>query len=72
MTLLSGTFARGMLDRVDNRIYFADEPEANGEDDDLRGLTEEQRRTLIAERTDDGYRLDLYLQDDRETEFFAV
>ena len=65
-------FARGLLDRLVTRIYFADEAAANAEDVVLRGLTEEQRRTLVAEPTDDGYRLDLYLQGDRETVFFAV
>ena len=65
-------FARGLLDRVVTRIYVADEAEANAEDAVLRGLTEEQRRTLVAEPTDDGYRLDLYLQGERETVFFAV
>jgi len=65
-------FARGILDRVVTRIYFADEAEANAEDVVLRGLTDDQRSTLIAERTDDGYRLDFYLQGDRETVFFAV
>jgi protocatechuate 3,4-dioxygenase alpha subunit len=65
-------FARGLLDRVVTRIYFADEAQANGEDVVLAALSEEQRRTLIAEPTDDGYRLDFYLQGDRETVFFAV
>jgi protocatechuate 3,4-dioxygenase alpha subunit len=65
-------FARGMLDRVVTRIYFADEAEANAEDVVLRGLTDEQRRTLVAEKTDDGYRLDIHLQGDDETVFFAV
>jgi protocatechuate 3,4-dioxygenase alpha subunit len=70
-------FARGILDRVVTRIYFADEAEANAEDDVLRGLSDEQRRTLIAEKTDDGYRFDVHLQGcaDKgmvETVFFAV
>jgi protocatechuate 3,4-dioxygenase alpha subunit len=65
-------FARGILDRVVTRIYFADESDANAEDAVLRGLSEEQRSTLIADRTDDGYRLDIHLQGDRETVFFAV
>ena len=65
-------FARGLLDRVVTRIYFADEAAANAEDVVLRGLTEEQRRTLVAEPTDDGYRLDIHLQGERETVFFAV
>ena len=66
-------FARGILDRVVTRIYFADEAEANAEDVVLRGLPEDRRGTLLARRrTDDGYRLDFYLQGDRETVFFAV
>ena len=65
-------FARGILDRVVTRIYFADEAEANAEDAVLRGLSDEQRRTLVAEKTDDGYRFDVHLQGDRETVFFAV
>jgi protocatechuate 3,4-dioxygenase alpha subunit len=65
-------FARGILDRVVTRIYFADEDAANAEDVVLSGLAADQRRTLIAEKTDDGYRIDFYLQGDRETVFFAV
>ena len=65
-------FARGLLDRVVTRIYFADEAEANAQDVVLRGLPEDRRQTLVATPTDDGYRLDLYLQGDRETVFFAV
>jgi protocatechuate 3,4-dioxygenase, alpha subunit len=65
-------FARGILDRVVTRIYFADEAEANAEDVVLGGLSEDQRRTLVAEKTGDGYRLDIHLQGERETVFFAV
>jgi protocatechuate 3,4-dioxygenase, alpha subunit len=65
-------FARGVLDRVVTRIYFGDETDANAEDVVLRELSDEQRRTLIAEKTDDGYRLDIHLQGERETVFFAV
>jgi protocatechuate 3,4-dioxygenase alpha subunit len=65
-------FARGMLDRVVTRIYFADEAEANAEDVVLRGLTDEQRRTLIATSSADGYTFDIHLQGEHETVFFAV
>lgn len=65
-------FARGLLDRVITRIYFADEAEANAEDAVLRGLPDDRRQTLIAERTEDGYRFDVNLQGDRETVFFDV
>ena len=64
-------FARGILDRVVTRIYFADE--ANADDAVLRSLPDDDARaTLIAVPTDDGYRLDIHLQGDRETVFFAV
>ena len=65
-------FARGLLDRVVTRIYFPDEAEANAEDAVLRGLPEDRRGTLIARKTDDGYRFDVHLQGERETVFFAV
>jgi protocatechuate 3,4-dioxygenase alpha subunit len=66
-------FARGLLDRVVTRIYFADEAEANAEDAVLGSLPDDAaRRTLMATPTEDGYRLDIHLQGDRETVFFAV
>lgn len=66
-------FARGILDRVVTRIYFADEAAANAEDVVLRALPDDAaRETLIAVPTEDGYRLDIRLQGDRETVFFAV
>jgi protocatechuate 3,4-dioxygenase alpha subunit len=66
-------FARGLLDRVVTRIYFADEAEANAEDAVLRSLPDDDaRRTLLATPTDDGYVLDIHLQGERETVFFAV
>lgn len=65
-------FARGLLDRVVTRIYFADEAEANAEDVVLRGLPEDRRGTLVATPAEDGYRFDIHLQGDRETVFFAV
>ncbi len=65
-------FARGLLDRLVTRIYFADEEEANAEDPVLRALPEDRRATLVARPTDDGYRLDIRLQGDGETVFFAL
>ncbi|MCV2487863.1 protocatechuate 3,4-dioxygenase subunit alpha [Geodermatophilus sp. YIM 151500] len=65
-------FARGLLDRVVTRIYFADEAEANAEDPVLRSVPADRRGTLIAQPTDDGYRLDIRLQGDGETVFFAL
>jgi len=65
-------FARGLLDRVVTRIYFADEAAANAEDVVLRGVPEDRRDTLIATPTADGYRFDVHLQGDAETVFFAL
>ncbi|MCW2698569.1 MAG: pcaG [Blastococcus sp.] len=66
-------FARGLLDRVVTRIYFADEAEANAEDVVLRSLPDDAaRQTLLATPGEDGYTLDIRLQGERETVFFAV
>jgi protocatechuate 3,4-dioxygenase alpha subunit len=65
-------FARGLLDRLVTRIYFADEAEANAADPTLQALPEDRRATLVATPTDDGYRLDIHLRGDGETVFFAV
>ena len=65
-------FARGVLDRVVTRVYFADEADANAEDPVLQALPEDRRGTLVAQPTDDGYRLDIRLQGDGETVFFAL
>ena len=65
-------FARGMLDRVVTRIYFADEAEANAADPTLARIPADRRRTLLAQPTSDGYRFDIHLQGDRETVFFDV
>ena len=53
------------------RLYFADEEAANAEDPVLASVTDPSARaTLLAERTDDGYRFDIRLQGDGETVFF--
>ena len=66
-------FARGLLDRVVTRIYFADEQAANADDPVLSSLADDAARaTLLAQPSDDGYRLDLVLQGPDETVFFAV
>jgi protocatechuate 3,4-dioxygenase alpha subunit len=70
-------FARGLLDRVVTRCYFADEPEANAADPVLTSLPDPSRRgTLIGSRTEGGYRFDIRLQGDSrgdgETVFFDV
>jgi protocatechuate 3,4-dioxygenase alpha subunit len=65
-------FARGLLNRVVTRIYFADEAEANAADPVLAALDDDQRDTLLAQPTENGYRLDFRLQGEGETVFFAV
>ena len=62
-------FARGLLRHLTTRIYL-DPPR---DDDSVLGLVPADRRaTLLAERTDDGYRFDIRIQVERETVFFDV
>jgi protocatechuate 3,4-dioxygenase, alpha subunit len=66
-------FARGLLNRVVTRIYFADEEELNAEDPLLATLDDDaQRATLLAQPADGGYRIDFRLQGEGETVFFAI
>jgi protocatechuate 3,4-dioxygenase, alpha subunit len=65
-------FARGMLQRVVTRIYFADETEANAADPVLASVPEERRQTLLAQPTPGGYRFDVHLQGQGETVFFDL
>ena len=61
-----------MLDPTYTRVYFSDEAELNAADPVLAAIPAERRHTLIAQPTDIGYRLDLRLQGEDETVFFAV
>lgn len=64
-------FSRGLLHRVVTRIYFAEEEERNSADPMLREHVDDALRwTLLAERSDDGYRFDIHLQGAHETAFF--
>jgi len=66
-------FARGLLNRVVTRIYFADETHANDEDPLLILLKSNPgRATLLAKPDDGGYRFDVHLQGEHETVFFAI
>ncbi len=65
-------FARGMLNRVVTRLYFADETEANATDPVLATVPAERRNTLLAQPTADGYRFDIHLQGPGETVFFDI
>lgn len=68
-------FARGLLDRLVTRIYFADERAAN-EEDPVLGLIDDPaaRETLLASAQNGTatYRFDIRLQGEDETVFFEV
>ena len=64
--------ARGMLGRVVTRFYFADEEQANAADPVLARVPADRRGTLLAQADGEGYRIDIRLQGDGETVFFAV
>jgi protocatechuate 3,4-dioxygenase, alpha subunit len=64
-------FARGLLDRVVTRVYFADSP-SNVEDPVLCGLPPDRRETLLARPSAEGYEFDIRLQGERETVFFSI
>jgi protocatechuate 3,4-dioxygenase alpha subunit len=63
--LAAHVFARGLLRHLTTRICLDEEavPE---------GVPEARRETLLAERSDDGYRFDIRIQGERETVFFDV
>jgi protocatechuate 3,4-dioxygenase, alpha subunit len=68
-------FARGLLNHLLTRLYFADDP-ATAEDPILQMVPAARRQTLIAPRGDeDGavtYRFDIVLQGPGETVFFDL
>jgi protocatechuate 3,4-dioxygenase, alpha subunit len=68
-------FARGLLNHLYTRLYFADEP-ANAADPILLRVPEARRPTLIAQRAEAGestvYTLNLVLQGQGETAFFNL
>ena len=68
-------FARGLQQRLVTRAYFSDEGLANATDPVLAALPEAARATLVAElETEEPrsvYRLDFWLQGEKETVFFA-
>jgi len=67
-------FARGLLDRVCTRVYFADDP-ALADDPVLALVPENRRGTLIAQAdaaSASTWNLDIHLQGEQETVFFAI
>jgi protocatechuate 3,4-dioxygenase alpha subunit len=67
--------ARGLLNHLLTRLYFADDP-ANAGDPVLRLVPAERRATLLAQPADAGgariYRMDIVLQGASETVFFNL
>ncbi len=68
-------FARGLLNHLVTRLYFADEP-SNAGDPILHYVPPERRATLLARRESAGamavYRFDIVLQGAGETAFFNI
>ena len=68
-------FARGLLNHLFTRLYFADEP-TNAGDVALQCVPEERRATLLAKRTSEReavvYHFDIVLQGANETAFFNL
>jgi protocatechuate 3,4-dioxygenase alpha subunit len=68
-------FARGLLNHLVTRLYFADEP-ANASDPILQYVPDARRPTLLAGRVTDAvpivYRFDINLQGKDETAFFNL
>lgn len=68
-------FARGLLNKLHTRVYLPEDAEALERDPLLASLPEERRRTLVAERLDDGsLKFDIWIQGrgehaDKETVF---
>lgn len=69
--LVLQVFARGLLDHLTTRMYFADE--ANDADPVLASVPVARRQTMVAQVTGPGtYRFDIVLRGDAETVFFDV
>ncbi len=68
-------FARGLLNHLVSRLYFADEP-TNVNDPILQYVPENRRSTLLARRQQEGenvvYHFDIVLQGENETVFFNL
>lgn len=66
--------ARGINIGLHTRMYFDDEPEANGADPVLTRLEHQNRvPTLLAKKQGEGlYRFDIHLQGPHETVFFDI
>lgn len=65
-------YARGLPDKLHTRIYLPENDELLSADSLLSSLTADERATLVATRTPEGYLShDIYLQGEKETVFLA-
>ena len=64
-------YARGLLRQVMTRLYFPDEERRNAADPVLSRLDADARATLVAQRSEEGYTMDIHLQGPHATAFFA-
>lgn len=64
-------FMRGQLIHSYTRIYFSDEI-ANATDEVLNQIENDRRATLIAQKKDNYYLFDIYMQGESETVFFDI
>jgi protocatechuate 3,4-dioxygenase alpha subunit len=69
--LAVSVFARGLLDRVVTRIYFAGDP-TNDDDPALAAAGERAGRLVAAPEPDGSWRFDIRLQGDDESVFFEL
>ena len=64
-------FMRGQLLHSYTRIYFSDE-ENNSTDESLNMVPMDRRSTLIAQKKENYYLFDIYMQGEKETVFFDI
>jgi protocatechuate 3,4-dioxygenase alpha subunit len=65
-------FMRGQLIHSYTRVYFSDEEVLNEQDFVLNTIVSERRNTIIAQKNEGFYELDIHMQGEKETVFFAI
>ncbi|MFV5690207.1 protocatechuate 3,4-dioxygenase subunit alpha [Flavobacterium sp. ZT3R25] len=65
-------FMRGQLIHSYTRVYFSDEEVLNVQDFVLNTIDSERRNTIIAQKKEGFYELDIHMQGQKETVFFAI
>ena len=65
-------FMRGQLIHSYTRVYFSDEEVLNEQDSVLNTIPPERRNTIIAQKKEGLYELNIYMQGENETVFFAI